>query len=185
MASNYTRNYNLCQWEASDKVLRTEFNADNAKIDAAIKAVDTRVDGKASVSSLNSLRTLLDSKADKTALDSLKSTVTSQAGTLAQKGNCAVYTVTYTGNGLSGVQNPKTLTFPAKPLVVIIGGSGSLVMVQGAKSASALLSGTSAPNTLTWSGNSVTWYHNGSSGAAGMMNLANTTYLAIALVKAD
>ncbi|MDE6902753.1 MAG: hypothetical protein K2P22_08430 [Lachnospiraceae bacterium] len=178
MASNYTRNYNLCQWEASDKVLRTEFNADNAKIDAALA-------GKASVSSLNSLKTQLDSKADKTALDSLKSTVTSQTGTLAQKGNCAVYTITYTGDGLSGVQNPKTLTFPAKPLVVIIGGSGSLVMVQGAKSSVAPLSGVFAPNTLTWSGNSVTWYHNGSSGAAGMMNLANTTYLAIALVKAD
>ena len=36
MSTNYTRNYNLCQWEASDKVLRTDFNADNAKIDAAL-----------------------------------------------------------------------------------------------------------------------------------------------------
>ena len=29
MASNYTSNYNLNQWSASDRVLRTEFNADN------------------------------------------------------------------------------------------------------------------------------------------------------------
>ena len=36
MSTNYTNNYNLCQWEASDKVLRTDFNADNAKIDAAL-----------------------------------------------------------------------------------------------------------------------------------------------------
>ena len=35
--------YQLCQWKETDKVLRTEFNADNAKIDAAIKAYDDPV----------------------------------------------------------------------------------------------------------------------------------------------
>ena len=33
---NYTQNYQLNQWEATDRVLRTDFNSDNAKIDAAI-----------------------------------------------------------------------------------------------------------------------------------------------------
>ena len=33
---NHTQNYQLSQWEATDKVQRTDFNADNAKIDAAI-----------------------------------------------------------------------------------------------------------------------------------------------------
>lgn len=37
MASNHTENYGLCQWEATDQVLRTDFNADNAKVDAALK----------------------------------------------------------------------------------------------------------------------------------------------------
>lgn len=36
MASNYTTNFGLCQWEATDQVQRTEFNVDNAKIDAAL-----------------------------------------------------------------------------------------------------------------------------------------------------
>lgn len=36
MASNYTEHYGLCQWEATDQVLREEFNQDNAKIDAAL-----------------------------------------------------------------------------------------------------------------------------------------------------
>ncbi len=36
MASGQTANYQLNQWEAEDKVLRTEFNADNVKIDAAL-----------------------------------------------------------------------------------------------------------------------------------------------------
>ena len=39
---NHTTNYSLCQWEADDKIQRVDFNADNAKIDAAIKAVAQR-----------------------------------------------------------------------------------------------------------------------------------------------
>ena len=39
MASNHTTNYQLCQWEATDKVLRTDFNEDNQKIDAALAAI--------------------------------------------------------------------------------------------------------------------------------------------------
>ena len=33
---HYTEHYQLNQWEANDKVQRTDFNADNAKIDAAL-----------------------------------------------------------------------------------------------------------------------------------------------------
>ena len=40
---NRTQNYNLCQWEAADKVQRTDFNADNAKIDAALGGIAARV----------------------------------------------------------------------------------------------------------------------------------------------
>lgn len=43
MASNYTENYGLCQWEATDQVLRTEFNEDNAKIEAALTARNCQV----------------------------------------------------------------------------------------------------------------------------------------------
>ena len=39
MATNYTTNYQLCQWEATDKVLRTDFNQDNQKIDAALSGL--------------------------------------------------------------------------------------------------------------------------------------------------
>ena len=31
-----TQNYNLCQWEAEDRIMRSDFNADNQKIDAAL-----------------------------------------------------------------------------------------------------------------------------------------------------
>ena len=36
MSTNHTPNFNLCQWEADDKVLRADFNDDNQKIDAAL-----------------------------------------------------------------------------------------------------------------------------------------------------
>ncbi|MCI9671974.1 MAG: hypothetical protein HFF49_10580 [Lawsonibacter sp.] len=38
MPTKRTPNYNLSQWERDDRVLMEDFNADNAKIDAAIKA---------------------------------------------------------------------------------------------------------------------------------------------------
>lgn len=43
MASNYTEQYKLCQWEATDQVLRTDFNEDNQKIEAAIKEVRNEI----------------------------------------------------------------------------------------------------------------------------------------------
>ena len=40
MASGYTTNYGLCQWQGADAFLREEFNQDNEKIDAALKAAE-------------------------------------------------------------------------------------------------------------------------------------------------
>ena len=36
MSTNKTQHYHLNQWEAEDKVLRAEFNQDNAKLDSAL-----------------------------------------------------------------------------------------------------------------------------------------------------
>ena len=41
MSTNYTENFDLCQWEPTDPVIRTDFNADNAKIDAALAALES------------------------------------------------------------------------------------------------------------------------------------------------
>ena len=60
MSTNHTPNYSLSQWERSDKVQMDDFNADNARIDAALAA-----------------------KADKSALNSLSSTVSGHAAALA------------------------------------------------------------------------------------------------------
>ena len=47
MATNQTTNYQLNQWEPTDQVLRTDFNADNAKLDAALNALSDQVAKKA------------------------------------------------------------------------------------------------------------------------------------------
>ena len=39
MSTNKTTHYQLNQWEPEDKVLRTEFNEDNQKIDAALGTI--------------------------------------------------------------------------------------------------------------------------------------------------
>ena len=45
MASGYTANYGLCQWQPEDKFLREEFNGDNAKIDETLFTLDQRTLG--------------------------------------------------------------------------------------------------------------------------------------------
>lgn len=46
---NQTTNYQLNQWEDADRVSRADFNADNAKIDAALKAVADAASGGAKI----------------------------------------------------------------------------------------------------------------------------------------
>ena len=62
MASNYTTNYNLFQWEPTDPVQRTDFNADNLKIDTVLAS-------KAEATALSSLTQTVNQKASQSALD--------------------------------------------------------------------------------------------------------------------
>jgi len=84
MPSNFTPNYNLNQWEADDRVLRTDFNADNAKLDAAlgkkaeqsvVTALQTKVNAKAEQSALTALQAKVNAKAEQSALTALQNTV--------------------------------------------------------------------------------------------------------------
>ena len=91
---NRTTNYNLCQFEETDRVRRTDFNEDNAKIDAAVKAVDGRVDG------------LEASKADKTALAAVEAKIS------------RIVTGTYAGTG--GSAGVRRISLPGRPKLVLI-----------------------------------------------------------------
>ena len=46
MPTNHTPHYNLSQWERDDRILMDDFNADNAKIDAALAAHAAALAGK-------------------------------------------------------------------------------------------------------------------------------------------
>ena len=50
MSTNKTTHYQLNQWEAEDRVLRTEFNQDNAKLDSALtQAAQERAELQAAI----------------------------------------------------------------------------------------------------------------------------------------
>ena len=56
-----TTNYQLNQWEATDQVKRTDFNADNAKIDAAIHGLAA---GKADAAAVAALQAQVAAKCE-------------------------------------------------------------------------------------------------------------------------
>ena len=87
-----TKNYQLNQWAAGDKVQRIDFTADNDKIDGAIAAVSARA---------GALET---GKADKTALDAAKATIPKMA------------IGTYTGSGAAS----RTISLSFTPKAVLV-----------------------------------------------------------------
>ena len=112
MATNQTTNYQLNQWEPTDAVQRVDFNADNAKVDAALAG-------------------LSGSKADSgdlTALSGAVDGLTGRTGALetavAQRGNCQVLHFTYRGDGSAGKEGPTEVTFPCPPFFFLILGGG-------------------------------------------------------------
>lgn len=83
MASNCTENYGLCQWEATDAVLRTDFNEDNQKIDTELKTqagnisdLTAQMANKANTGAVNSLAEEVAQKADQSDLEAAVSRVT-------------------------------------------------------------------------------------------------------------
>lgn len=160
MSSKHTPNYNLSQWERSDKVLMEDFNADNTKIDTALAA-----------------------KADKSALNSLSSTVSGHTAALAGKGNCRVAHFTYTGNGNSGGSNPTVIRFSGKPLFVAIYNSQAIVLAAyGVNTLYYGLGGGTQALSASWSGNSMSVY---GTDPYVQMNAKNSVYSVLAFFAAD
>ena len=149
MSTDHTMNYALNQWEGTDKVLRTEFNADNSKIDAALKA-----------------------NADAIAAEAAAREVGDGAleNALAGKGNCRIAYGTYTGNGSYGTGHPTALTFPFEPKLLFIqnqrgmgleftGASqfylASMALIRPSRRL--CFNGELNKVDVTWSGNTVSW----------------------------
>ena len=152
MSSQKTEHYELNQWLATDQVLRTDFNADNAKIDAALA-------DKAEASALETLSATVSglSATLNTEISQRQEADSGLQTALAAKGNCQVYYGTYTGTGTGSTY----LSFPARPLMVtIMGGNNWLTAVQGNPDAMYKNAGAGAGKVnASWSGNAVTFQH--------------------------
>ena len=148
---NRTTNYNLCQFEASDQVQRTDFNEDNAKIDAAIAAeADARQSGDGSLSSrISSLSSTVSGKASQSALNTVKNQV-------AKLGNCQLHYATYKGNNTQTL----TLSFPRLPyltrLINLSDPVQTFTLVRGAGRGVSDNAVRPSYASVTWSGNSFT-----------------------------
>ena len=172
MATNQTANYDLNQWLSTDQVLRTDFNTDNAKVDAALAGLAETAAGKAEQTSLDALAA---SKAEQTAVDALSAQVAALPRIAAG---------TYVGTGTSDSSGPCRLDFTDSlgrpPQLVVVrpqaGMGDGLVLLQGMTESMDALSGnygSGSNNTVSWFGASVSWY---AEFAASQFNNKGTIY---------
>ena len=166
MSTNQTTNYELNQW------LSTDFNADNAKLDAALADLAGQVT----------------EKADADDLGALSGAVAEHTIQLERKGNCQVVFGTYTGTGTAGSASPNTLTFAHKPVLITLrrritdGDSSRPILLRDADTFYAYEGVENSRNILTWGETSVSWYSPGER-ANYQYNTQNTQYVYAALLQ--
>ena len=131
---NQTSNYQLNQWDPEDRILRTDFNSDNAKIDAALEE--------------NTSAIAAETEARMAAINDL-----------AETRNCRVVTMNYSGDG----QSSRTFTFSGKPVMITaMGYFNWACAVRGSSVAGSVYlsdvasSGSTSKLTASWGSNSVT-----------------------------
>ena len=177
MASNHTEHFSLNQWQADDQVLRTDFNEDNAKIDSALKDLAAAQAEKADQSALDALAAEVAKKAATAALEAVRAAVPK------------LVVGSYTGTGTCGQSNPRTLDFTATlgrpPKFVAVrskvGDHRCLFLIPGMTNSNNHLSDSyimDTKNTVTWSGNRVSWYADSDSG---QMNRLDSNYVYFAI----
>ena len=151
MASQQTPNYRLSRWAGTDRILVEEFNDNWDKIDTAIK-------GNA---------------------DGVAAETAAREAALAGAGNCSIEIKSYTGNGTKGSSNAIRFTFDKTPQIVFITGYGTTAI--GVRGCSSALSTDSGGLRTSWSGKTVSWYHDNN--YVSHMNNTGSTYTVIALTK--
>ena len=165
-----TTNYQLNQWEATDQVQRVDFNADNAKIDAALAGLES---GKAAASAVTALQAAVAQKADASALAALQTAVNG-------KGNCRIVTGTYTGTGTYGSRNRTKLTLGFCPKLLFIGyGTDLGIFVSGNGTARNVGCGRSL--YVTWLDDGLEWYADDNTSQFVQLNIENMIYHYVAL----
>ncbi len=170
MSSQKTEHYELNQWLATDQVLRTDFNTDNAKVDAALDALAGQVA----------------EKADGADLTALEATVAGHTTQLGQKGNCQLWTTSYVGDDQVTYNSNNRITFPKLPVLVIIQGTngGETMLILGQNTKYLTIMGTAYGGSVTWEGTTMSWRVN-TTNPSDQFNLQGATYLVLALLPAE
>ena len=111
----------------------------------------------------------------------------SHAAALAGKGNCTIWTTTYTGTGTYGQDKPNSLTFPKLPLfALIIDHEGDMMPLVPGRGLTVFHSpGDGGRSVVSWSGTTATWYASMYPSQYVQMNASGCKYLAIAFYLAD
>ena len=150
MPSNQTAHYALSQWVKSDQVRMEDFNADNAKLDAALKAAEQRsagLDTKINATEQRSAAVAAAAEKRSAALD-------------AAKGNCTIEFFSYVGQGRSGMNNPTTITFRKPPLFFLVFGTYSIgVGSKHCGDITATCRDNVFPDQGSWRGNTISFYN--------------------------
>ena len=166
MATNQTTNYQLNQWEPTDQVLRTDFNADNAKVDAALAS-------KANQTALDKLSGSLEDLSQRT--DMLETQI-------VKCGTCKLESFSYVGTG----DNVTTLQFTHKPLLFAIQGADGILWagVSSGKSISVIqgINVYIGDSTVYWEGAQVSI---SGLNASYQMNEAGISYWVFAFYQED
>ena len=156
MASNQTTNYQLNQWEPTDQVLRTDFNADNAKLDAALTDLaETAALLEASVVKLGNCRV----------------EIMSYVGT-GTYGSGTPNTLTFSAR-------PKFLIIAGIRAIAFIWESGANTMVC---SGSGNFDANMSDLDVTWNGNQISYY---GSHVIAQLNNNGSTYQVVAFYAED
>ena len=176
MPSNQTANYALSQWVKSDQVRMEDFNADNAKLDAALKTAEQRSAGldakinataaaaeqrSAAVAAAAEQRSAAVAAAAEQRSAAVAAAAEKRSAALdAAKGNCTIEFFSYVGQGRSGMNNPTTITFRKPPLFFLVFGTYSIGV--GSKHSSNVIvtaSDNVFPDQGSWRGNTISFYN--------------------------
>jgi len=191
MASNQTKHLKLCQWEADDNVLRADFNADNAKIDAAVAGVEqelntsvTAMEKKiqtAQTQAATSVKAVEDKvTAEIARAKAAEANLTAKAeDSAAYIGNCIVVAGTYIGTGGYDSDHPCTLSFPYKPMLVLL--EKDYLLRRGVGRTDVPFGSEVRYLVVSWSTNSVSWFTY-SGGADYQCNVSGRTYHYVAFL---
>lgn len=190
----HTENYQLSLWEQDDLIQMEDFNADNEKIAAALKAqaenISALQSGKANSATVGALTTrvadLEAGKADQTALEAEIAARAAQfaaiAANLGAAGhNCRIAFGSYAGGDTYGANGPTEISCDFYPILVIVG-IGDVSSIGNSNTSAVLVRGmTKAYTTSTSDFATLTWRDNGVSivstkGSTVQLNHKNNVY---------